>query len=187
MSSKIWFTADTHFGHNFINICCKRPYRYADADNFLIENWNSVVDVGDTVYHLGDFAFGNHEKVERYRHQLNGKIHLILGNHDYKNKIYNMPETFSEITPLRELKYNGVRATLCHYAMRVWNASHFDSWQLYGHSHGGLDPVGKQLDVGVDKHDYKPISLEEVIAYMETRPHNFNYIPEEARRGGKKS
>ena len=29
---------------------------------------------------------------------------------------------------------------LCHYAMRVWDRSHYGSWHLYGHSHGNLPP-----------------------------------------------
>ena len=27
---------------------------------------------------------------------------------------------------------------LCHYAMRVWQKSHYGAWMLYGHSHGTL-------------------------------------------------
>jgi calcineurin-like phosphoesterase family protein len=40
--------------------------------------------------------------------------------------------------------------------MRVWPRSHHNSWQLYGHSHGKLLPIGKQWDIGVDNNDFYP-------------------------------
>jgi hypothetical protein len=43
-------------------------------------------------------------------------------------------------------------------------------WMLYGHSHGNLiDIGGKTIDVGVDCHNYRPISRGEVDAIMEMR------------------
>ena len=54
-----FFTSDTHFGHaNIINLC-KRPFKDVNHMNdMLVENWNNVVTDDDTVFHLGDFAFG---------------------------------------------------------------------------------------------------------------------------------
>lgn len=55
---KIWFTSDTHFGHNNIMKFCQRPWKTVEEmDNALIQNWNSVVGENDIVFHLGDFAF----------------------------------------------------------------------------------------------------------------------------------
>ena len=51
----------------------------------IIKRWNSVVSKNDIVYHLGDFAFGNKNFIESIVNQLNGKIYLILGNHDGTN------------------------------------------------------------------------------------------------------
>ena len=60
---------------------------------------------------------------------------------------------------------------LCHYAMLVWNKSHHGSWMLHGHSHGTLKYpfAAKILDVGVDSHNFYPISLDFVI---DTLKHN---------------
>ncbi len=69
--------------------------------------------------------------------------------------------------------------TLCHYAMRVWHKSHFNSWQLYGHSHGKLNPIGKQYDVGADSNNLSPVSFEMLKSIMKKKDNNFNYIPEE--------
>ena len=81
-------------------------------------------------------------------------------------------------------KYGKVKIVLMHYAMRVWNKSHWGMWHLYGHSHGSLpeDPKSMSFDVGVDAiakryavdgiinpDDYRPISYEEVKAIMEKK------------------
>jgi calcineurin-like phosphoesterase family protein len=60
--------------------------------------------------------------------------------------------------------------------MRVWRKSHFDSINLYGHSHGNLAPVGKAWDVGVDCNNFSPLHVTEIELLMKDRPHNFNYI-----------
>ena len=180
-----WVIADTHFGHFGILEYCKRPFATVnEMDEIMIANWNKVVRAGDLVYHLGDFAFGNHEKVKGYRTRLIGKIHLIIGNHDYKNKIHNIPRLFTQIDQMRTIKVNHQKIVLCHYAMRVWDSSHYNSWQLYGHSHGGLQGVGKQLDCCVDSWKFKPLHIDEVFALMSARPDNFNYIPPEKRIKG---
>lgn len=55
---------------------------------------------------------------------------------------------------------------LCHYALRVWDRSHYGSWHLFGHSHGHLPGLGLSLDIGVDCHGYRPLSLAEVADNM---------------------
>ena len=83
--TKIFFTSDTHFGHGNIINFCKRPYEnVAKMDNALIENWNATVGLADDVYHLGDFCFNGIQRWWELIGALNGRIHLILGNHDLK-------------------------------------------------------------------------------------------------------
>jgi calcineurin-like phosphoesterase family protein len=67
-----------------------------------------------------------------------------------------------------EIAVEGQDITLCHYALRVFNKSHHGSWHLYGHSHGTLpdDPNSLSFDVGVDCHNYFPISLDQVKKIM---------------------
>jgi calcineurin-like phosphoesterase family protein len=63
-----------------------------------------------------------------------------------------------------------------HFAMRVWPRSHFNSWQLYGHSHGKLPPIGKQWDIGVDNSDFYPVSFNKICEIMADRPDNSNFV-----------
>jgi calcineurin-like phosphoesterase family protein len=65
---------------------------------------------------------------------------------------------------------------VCHYAMRTWARSHYNSYQLHGHSHGRLEPIGKQWDIGVDNNDFYPVSLDGIAEIMSKRPDNPNFI-----------
>jgi calcineurin-like phosphoesterase family protein len=52
----------------------------------------------------------------------------------------------------------------------------FTSDHHFGNSHGRLPPQGKSCDVGVDNNNYTSLGLDEVVAIMETRHDNINYI-----------
>ena len=54
----IYFTADTHFGHENVIRFCDRPFSSAnEMDEAMIANWNARVMGNDTVYILGDMFF----------------------------------------------------------------------------------------------------------------------------------
>jgi calcineurin-like phosphoesterase family protein len=153
----IWFTSDTHFDHANILKYTNRPFATVEEMNeALVENWNNLVQPGDVVYHLGDFAFHNHATFAK---RLNGQIVLIEGSHDRmsgKDK-----KAFTWAGPLHVVKIDP-EIVLSHYAMRTWPKSHYGTWHLYGHSHGNLPPLGKSFDVGVDAWDLKPINIDQV-------------------------
>ncbi|MCX6365194.1 MAG: hypothetical protein NTX57_00570 [Armatimonadetes bacterium] len=84
-----------------------------------------------------------------------------------------MKESFGWVRDYYELKVEDAdapsgkqRIVLCHYAFRVWRNAHHGSWHLYGHSHGSLPGAGRSMDVGVDCHDFSPISYEQVKAAL---------------------
>lgn len=177
--NRLWFTSDTHFNHTNIIKYCKRPFDNAfQMNEALIENWNAKVKPGDTVFHLGDFSMGakNPKEIDELINNLNGVKYLIRGNHEkdsqskeyiralWKN-IYDIAEIF---VPDEEITYKEQHIIMCHYPMIAWNASHRGSWQLFGHVHGGLSNKGvikhqaTQLDVGVDSHEYSPLSYQQV-------------------------
>lgn len=54
----VYFTADTHFGHENIIKFCDRPFASVEEmDETLIANWNGRVRANDTVFILGDMFF----------------------------------------------------------------------------------------------------------------------------------
>ena len=64
-----------------------------------------------------------------------------------------------------------VEIFLCHYAMRVWNKSHWNVPHLYGHSHGNLPSQGLSFDIGVDCHNYFPVSMKRVLLKFQEMYH----------------
>lgn len=166
----IWFTSDTHFGHKNIIKYTHRPFSSVEEMNeALIENWNNRVQDNDEVYHLGDVALCSPNKLRKILARLKGKIYLIKGNHDLSAEACQ--DRFEWIKDYYELEVddsNGYKGkqllVLFHYAMRVWQASHYGSYHLYGHSHGELPDIPDSLsfDVGVDCHNYAPINYDEV-------------------------
>ena len=185
--NNIWFISDTHFGHYNVIKYCNRPFKSVDEmDNELIKRWNNKVDKGDTVYHLGDFGFIQPVRWKEIVRQLNGQIHLIKGNHDKQ-----IPrDLFASVSDIKEIRIKDSDSPhgwqyliLCHYAMRVWNKSHYGAWHLYGHSHGTLenDPKSLSIDVGVDTNNYYPYSYEDVKVAMFQK----NYEPVDHHNGGR--
>lgn len=175
----IFFISDLHFGHNKEFIYKFRGFSSIEEhDETLIKNWNLKVGVQDTVYFIGDFSFSNN--IENYISRLNGKIIIIEGNHDsnlahyYSSKKYSSDfnKIFSYHTGFIDIKINGQPITLCHYPMRYWNKSHHGALHLYGHLHKKTDFGGKTLNVSVDNIGTYPISLDELVEYMKTRPCN---------------
>ena len=133
----------------------------------LIENWNRIIKPRDRVYHLGDFVFGCPERI---RKRLNGRIFLILGNHDKFGKKWH--SLFEGVFQIHEYK----NIIMCHYPIRYWNRSHYNSWHLHGHCHGHAEPIGKSFDVGVDCNNLTPLHYDEVCDMMDDRPDNPNIV-----------
>lgn len=163
-NEEIFFTSDTHFSHKNIIKYCNRPFNsIEEMDEKLIQNWNSVIKPNDSCYHLGDVCFGDFSKI---RQRLNGKIYLIKGNHDRKlDRSY-----FEWVRDYYELQVGKQSIILSHYAFKIWNRSHHNSYHLYGHSHGTLpEDDSKSFDVGVDSHDYYPWNYDEIEQKMTTK------------------
>lgn len=81
----IFYTADLHFGHEAVIKFSNRPFKTIEEhDNFIIHVWNDTVTDNDDIYIVGDFAYRNKISDETYLRRLNGKKHLIIGNHDLK-------------------------------------------------------------------------------------------------------
>ena len=203
-----WFTSDQHYGHYNIVKFCNRPFKTTQEMNEkLIENHNRVVGKNDRVFFGGDVAFKiRPSDVANILKQLNGKKYIIAGNHDKailkrdsNGNIIIRPEIESYVEWIKDyheltiqdssIKHGNKLIVLTHYAMRVWNKSHWGAWNLYGHSHGtlpedesalsidiGVDAVAKRLSAGnsISQDDYRPISYEEIKHIMESK--NFKPI-----------
>ena len=73
-AKKIFFVSDTHFSHENIIKYCKRPFKSIEEnDEVLIRRWNEKVPEDGIVFHLGDVAFGDRERVDNILKRLKGK------------------------------------------------------------------------------------------------------------------
>lgn len=161
----IFFTSDTHFNHISVIKYNNRPYScIQEMNESLIDNWNNIVNKHDIVYHLGDFAWSNHNY---FISRLNGKKILIKGNHDKFSQ--DVAKNFTQIENQLTIKIQDKIIILSHTAQRVWDRSHYGSYHLFGHSHGRLKTYNLSLDVGVDANNYRPISYDQVIDKMNLR------------------
>lgn len=175
----IFFSSDHHFFHENVIKYSNRPFKDVEEMNHeMITRHNQVVTPQDIVYFLGDFCFTTDvDAIVKILKSMNGEKHFIPGNHDkimYKDIIKKQFNSFcmsshKEIYVAdEEAKGGKMPITLCHYAMRVWNKSHYGAYHLYGHSHGTLEdlPDSLSFDVGVDCFNYTPVSYPEVKAIM---------------------
>lgn len=172
---KIFFTSDTHFCHKNIISYAGRPFLSTEEmDKALIENWNSVVPEDGIVFHLGDFCFGGSAQWKTIRKKLNGKIYLILGNHDFKNYKAEWSDLFEVVTQQMHVYIEGQEIYLNHHPFLAFGGAYRGAWALFGHVHTGPNSRSgqdmprmkhlfpSQYDVGVDNNCYKPVSFYKI-------------------------
>jgi calcineurin-like phosphoesterase family protein len=130
--------------------------------------------------HLGDFSFGDERSTDNVLRRLNGNKTLIYGNHDRLiRKSSTLRGWFNECVDYKELDIkddsftNGsIKIVMSHFPFLQWNKSHYGSLHLHGHCHGNMRYPwpAKILDVGTDVHNYTPISYEEILKIMKSKP-----------------
>ena len=177
-AEKMFFTSDTHFCHSNIIKYCKRPFaNIAENDEEIIRRWNEKVPEDGIVFHLGDVAFGDPERVDNILERLNGTIYLVIGNHDWRRVVNNHKWRFEMMTQQINMKIGKRHIILNHYPMLAFSGAwrgEDATYQLFGHVHTspytdeGLDQqrmkylFTSQYDVGVDNNNFTPVIWKEV-------------------------
>lgn len=178
--NSLFFTADTHFNHANILRFCNRPFADVEEMNeTIITRWNQVIGNDCHVFHLGDFCQGGSAEWSRLLDRLNGRIHLIVGNHDLKNLRQGFMNRFEEVVMQQRIEVETKSIYLNHYPFLCFEGGYKSNvWQLFGHVHTrthntGLDAdrlaylYPTQYDVGMDNNDFTPLSYEEVKRIIE--------------------
>ena len=173
----VWFISDTHFGHANIIRYCNRPWNHGKdqnneiivtdddvlaMDNEIIKRWNSVVGKNDIVWHLGDFALGGKEVAERIFPQLNGKINLVMGNHDHWKIKYYYDLGFHRVYDRKVIINDFV--VLTHAPLQFLN-NNCPFYQIFGHIHNSSvyqTWTKNSCCVCVERHDYYPVSWKTI-------------------------
>lgn len=187
-----WLSSDWHLNH--ANIAGKNTSNWSHGyrnfssvekmNDTIIDNINKYVKHSDTIWFHGDFSFGGHTKIPDLRRRIVCEnIHILRGNHDHHIDKY--ADLFSSIRDYREKTFvladgRKVPIIMLHYALRIWNGSHKGFLHSYGHCHANLEhsPNGKSMDVGIDNvyrlfGEYRPISVDEFVKFMDKRDTHF--------------
>jgi len=168
---KRFATSDHHFAHANIIKYCSRPFSDVDEMNqTLVKNWNSRVNPGDEVFHLGDLCFhggtqGGNKTGYHWVSQLNGKIIHVAGNHDNNNRAKSIINSVS-------LYFGGFNILAKHVPpFSVYDIPDYIDFVICGHVHEkwGIkwltDGCGRDvllINVGVDVRKFAPVRMEEV-------------------------
>lgn len=171
--NKIFFTADTHFGHQkaidyIFNDHKLRPWESTnDQDAALIENWNSIVSESDTVYHLGDVLDPTTTDMSIIR-QLNGRKILIKGNLDTLADSEYL-QYFAEVYPsFHIVNFNNKNFLMTHnYVARDFIAKNKCYVNLHGHLHADSVPDARYFCVSLEQTNFSPIELASLLERIE--------------------
>lgn len=181
--NKTFFISDTHFNHNKPFVYAARGFKtIEDMNEAIIANWNRVVEDGDKVFVLGDFALGNDlEGIDKILHRLSGEIHLIRGNHctDTKWKLYKNSDAnvyvhdWTYVTKMdKNMVYMSHFPTMVNdHKLKPLNKAVIN---LFGHTHSKdkffrLDDYTNyyMYNVACDAHCCTPVSWDDIYADIE--------------------
>jgi calcineurin-like phosphoesterase family protein len=148
---------------------CDRPFaNVKEMDEYIVDKWNKKVSDNDMVWILGDIVSPEHFDKDLLN-RLNGKIYLLLGNHDYPVRELIASETKIELCAENAL-YSDDNIVMFHYPIMDWNGRDNGTIHLYGHVHSNKDnhhPLLVHLEnaynVGCDVHNFEPVSLGEIL------------------------
>lgn len=176
----IYFTSDTHFCHNKPFLYEPRGFKSIEEhDETIVKNWNSIIKPEDEVYHLGDVMLIDNKKGIEYLKSLNGKIHLILGNHctDTRIELYKTCPNIVSIDYAKKIKIGKNYFWLCHYPTITANYDDDKPWakhliNIFGHTHQKekfYNDNPYMYCVCLDAHDNYPVEINEIIADIKTK------------------
>lgn len=173
--SRVFLTSDLHFGHNQEFIWKARGYNsIQEMDEDYICRWNATVSDEDDVYVLGDLMLGDNDNGIDCISRLNGRIHIVLGNHDtpIRQSLYLEMPNVREVEWAIMLPYKKYHFFLTHFPCMTCNYDEDKPLKariinLCGHTH----TVNKYQDMDkgliyhceVDAHNGYPILIDDII------------------------
>ena len=186
----IWFTSDTHFHQERAFKLSKRDNVFSSIKEMDIELLSSIENIpkDDILIHLGDVGEVNSMKRMVSCHE---NTILILGNYE-TNEMVKFRLSFSEYRThlLEDIGFLDVYENYAilyidnlnnwfflthdpkYFADRTKELGiTYEQYEkvrcLFGHIHGRQMIKRFGLDVGVDAHHFKPISIDDVMFYIE--------------------
>lgn len=174
-------TSDPHLGHYGIIEKVRTEFRnIRHHDSLIIRNNNSIVSPDDDLWIVGDFSLytkSHRGTLENYLRKMNGRKHLVMGNHDVPDaRWWHDVGFFSIHYPYFELEEFVLAhdpSLSCVDRTRPFICGHTHDWVLFEKN---------VLIVCLELHEYKPLSLEQCREYF--RQNSNISVKEPPRKGG---
>jgi calcineurin-like phosphoesterase family protein len=184
----VWITSDPHWGHRLV--AALRGFDNPDDhDAALLATFQATVKPDDQVWWLGDLAMGNPAKALAHTASIPGHHHLIVGNHDRCSPTFRDShkhqrayfDVFKSVQAFARRRIGTTNVLLSHYPYVTddGQADHGEvryeqyrlpdqgQWLLHGHTHNANQRLhGKQIHVGLDAWEMKPVNLDTIAALM---------------------
>lgn len=178
--SKIWFTSDWHFCHDRAFVYAPRGFSNVhDMNEQILKNHNALVNPEDEVYVLGDLMLNNNNNEGlSYISQLNGKLHIIRGNHDTNTRIelYKTLPNVISVSDAERIKVCQYHFYCSHYPTLTANFEKESLKQveinLFGHTHQKCDFYEDRpymFHVGIDSNHNCPIEITDIVNKCEEK------------------
>ena len=138
----------------------------------IVRRHNLLVLPEDDVYVLGDLMLGDNEKGIELIKQMNGKLHIAIGNHDTVSRIelYKTLPNIVDIQYVHTFKYRKYNFYCSHYPTLTGNLEaeslHQVAINLFGHTHQQhkfYEDRPYMFHCGMDSNDCYPVSIADII------------------------
>ena len=171
----VYFFGDAHFDHkNIIKHCCRNFSDVTEMNQAIIDNWNCTVGDDETVYYLGDWAFGwRHKPARHWKNQLKGTIVSIRGSHDRDQSGMG----FHDFRELRVGKYDFLLihdpdpAGRHQTQEQTHKLENWHGWIIHGHVHSNkmdrypfINGENRTINVSAEVVKYRPVSLSYLLS-----------------------
>ena len=160
---KTWIVSDWHLGESRFDIMM-RPFTSVESHcNTIVNNHNKVVGLNDLVYVVGDVIYQKSDPNTylSFVKKMNGNKILIRGNHDapFSDEMFK-PYFDTIIADGKgiEIDIGGIPCYITHYPSTGRN----DKFNLVGHIHSAWKFQLNMLNVGVDVHNFYPVSFDKI-------------------------
>lgn len=192
MEQRKLYISDLHLFHKNVTKAGrdfdKRPYMdLEEMHSDILLKWNQAVTNADHVFILGDFVWkftaDNRDEVMKMLKEMNGNLHLIIGNHD-KIKDSNLKKRFEEIVHYKRVDdvLDGENRTviMSHYYMPLYEQHYRGAILLHGHSHNSSESdMEREITELVKSKGFSPVEIYNIgcmYPYMDYTPRTLQEI-----------
>lgn len=175
----IWLSSDYHFGHVKPFVYEARGFRsIEDMNKAIIDRHNCLVSPDDDMYILGDLMLMDNAAGLECIKQLDGKLHIIIGNHDTTNRIalYKELPNVVSVAAADYIKYRGRVFFLSHYPCLTGNIDKKGIvYSLFGHTHQTTpweEALPFAYNVGIDAHNCVPVHIDKIVDWFNSKKEN---------------